>query len=113
MSKYLDYKGYIFKISNKVLGTFETYSLEQQTLAHITLCKYLYDFVINYNARNKIKIKIEHNSISYYSNIIDFSKYDKKFRDKLINNVIIYINGVSHKGNSEGLFSKLCDFVEE
>jgi hypothetical protein len=111
MSKFLEYNGYIFKISIKVLNTFELYSLEQQHIAYITLCKYIYEFVINYNSRNKIKV--EHNSISYFSNVIDFSKYDKKFRDKLINRVIVYLNELGYKGNSEGLFSKLCDFIEE
>ena len=111
MSKYLEYNNYIFKISNKVLNTFELYSIEKQTLAHLTLCKYLYDFVINYNSRNKIKL--EHHNISYFSNIIDFSKYDKKFRDKLINRVIIYLNDLEYKKNEEGLFGKLCDFLED
>ena len=111
MSKYFEFNGYIFKISNKVLSTFETYSIEQQTLARITLCKYLYDFMINYNSINKINV--EHNSISYFSNIVDFSRYDKKYRAKLINRVIVYLNEINYKKNSEGLFSKLCDFIEE
>lgn len=111
MSKYFELNGYIFKISNKVLNNFEVYSYEQQTQAHITLCKYLYEFVVNLQLKNTFKI--EQSSITYYNNIIDFSKYDKTFRQKLINRVIIYINKLEYKNNTEGLFKKLCDFIEE
>jgi hypothetical protein len=111
MSKFIEYKGNIFKISNKMLNTFQNFSIEQQTKAQLLLCKYLLDFITLHNTKNKIQI--EHTNISYFSNIIDFSKYDKKFREKLINRVIIYINNTETKFNSNNIFTKLCDVLED
>jgi len=119
MSKYLEYNNYIIKISNKVLKTFENYSIEDQTKAHLKICKEIYNFVMIYNIKyDKYKMNIINNNITYFDGIIDFSKYDKKFREKIINKVIIYLNNNDKINNDKInneilLFSKLQDIIED
>lgn len=111
MSQFIEYKGFIIKISNKILNTFQNYSIEQQKIAHHELAHRLYDFNCKYQNNN---LKIYKNGISYFNNVIDFSKYDKKFKNKLINQVIIFLNDINTKPiiNQQTLFTKCCDFIE-
>lgn len=116
MSKYIEYNGFIVKISNKILSKFETYNLEEQTYATNMICKYLYDFKMGHK---KNKINIINNNIEYFTPIIEFNKYDKSFRETIINKVILDIqnrqlkpvNNMFNKGQT--VFSKVCEIIED
>jgi len=123
MSKYVEYNSYIIKVSNKVLKTFELYGIEEQNYALLLLCGYLVDFMKN---KNKNKLLFTKNKLTYFSPVINFSKFDTQFKNKIINKIILDINKLKTKPidtvkfnntnydyNNNNIFSKLCDIIEE
>lgn len=113
MSKFIEYQNLIFKISYKILSQFNNYNIEEQIYAENQICKYMYDFILNHN-----KINIINNTINYTNPLIDFNKYDKLFKNNIINKIILDIHNKNIKpihsmfDKTQNIFSKTCEVIE-